>query len=379
MTLLVWVTLALLGVAVLLVVLLIVLRLVTGARTRAHTRRRAAVREVVLPAAMGEAEEVDAAERQLMALPARDWRHAEEQIFALLPKVAGDTRQRLVALVQSRGAAQRARRMLERRSVVARCRGAHRLGALRDPDDVARLAAGLDDPSFLVRRVCVRALGSIGDPAAVPALLDAVGEPELARDLVAALCRIGYGACPPLRALVQRAAAAGPAPTAGTADAMPSDPAPTAGPATTADAADGTPSDRTVEVAAIALGLIGDPVAVPALVGVLDHPADGVQAEAAAALGRIGAPQALDALLAKLGSPHERVRRAAAGALGELGDPRAVDGLRAALERDSPLTSRTVAGALLQLGESGREVLRRSASPYAREAEAVHELRAGAR
>src|SRR3546814_12375664 len=80
------------------------------------------------------------------------WRRAEQQMFSLLPKVSGDARERLVEIVREAGAADQARRMLHARSLVVRCRGAHRLGALGEAADVPALAARPADRSFRVRR-----------------------------------------------------------------------------------------------------------------------------------------------------------------------------------------------------------------------------------
>lgn len=62
--------------------------------------------------------------------------------------------------------------------------------------------------------------------------------------------------------------------------------------------------------AALALGLLRDPQAVPGLLELLEDPHDQVRAAAIDALGQIGDPSAIDALLACLADPtrHERTR-----------------------------------------------------------------------
>ncbi len=72
--------------------------------------------------------------------------------------------------------------------------------------------------------------------------------------------------------------------------------------------------------AAVALGRIGDPAAVPALVEALSGE-EGLAIEAAGALARIGDRRACEPLLALLGHPNAAVRRAAIGALNSLGHP----------------------------------------------------------
>jgi HEAT repeat protein len=73
-----------------------------------------------------------------------------------------------------------------------------------------------------------------------------------------------------------------------------------------------------------ALGKLGDPQAVPALIQALGDSDSAVRAAAAEALGAIGDPQAVPALIQALGDSDCDVRRAAAEALGKLGDPQAV-------------------------------------------------------
>lgn len=62
--------------------------------------------------------------------------------------------------------------------------------------------------------------------------------------------------------------------------------------------------------ATLALGLLGDQAAVPALLGLLDDEHDQVRAAAIDALGQIGHPSAIAPLLLRLGDPtrHERAR-----------------------------------------------------------------------
>jgi HEAT repeat protein len=82
--------------------------------------------------------------------------------------------------------------------------------------------------------------------------------------------------------------------------------------------------------AAEALGDLGDPQAVPALVGALgewgDLWSENVRRAAAEALVKIGTP-AVPALIQALGHYWYDIRRAAAEALGAIGDPQAVPAL----------------------------------------------------
>ncbi len=60
-----------------------------------------------------------------------------------------------------------------------------------------------------------------------------------------------------------------------------------------------------LEVAAIELGRLGDPAAVPVLKKILASEADGGRAEALLALGAIGGPEAVDAVVAALDDPRD--------------------------------------------------------------------------
>jgi len=89
-------------------------------------------------------------------------------------------------------------------------------------------------------------------------------------------------------------------------------------------------SDSEVRLAAAwALGDLGDPQAVPALIQALRDHWD-VRRSAAEALVKIGTP-AVPPLIQALGDSDWDVRRAAAEALGKLGDPQAIPALIEAL------------------------------------------------
>lgn len=346
MTVLVWLVIGLCALSAGLVLLLVVLRVSADLRSRRRARAHAATRELVLTVLMGEPDEVQLARDELARLTGEEGRQAESQVFSYLPKVSGETRTLLVELVLERGAAERARDLLRSWSAVRRCRGAYRLGALHRTDAVPLLVPMLRDRAFLVRRVALRALGAIGDPAAVvPILRGCGGDDRLTRDVVSSLERIGHAGAPAMRAVLSN----GMGRSSG--------------------------SGRHAELATVGLGLIGDVGSVDLLVEALGTPRPALQAAAAEALGRIGAPSAIPALVAALDRRDELVRAAAAAALGDIGDPAAAPGLGHALDAAPRLTSRTLAAALLKLGEPGLETLRTHPSPYAAEALAVHGLR----
>ena len=348
MTVLVWLVLGLVGLSAGLVLLLVVLRVTADLRAKRQAHAHAVTRDLVLTVLMGEPDEVQAARDAIARLTGEQGTQAESQIFSYLPKVTGETRGLLVDLVTERGAVARARALLGSWSSVRRCRGAYRLGALHRTDAVPQLVPLLQDRAFLVRRVALRALGAVGDPAAVvPILRTSGGDDRLTRDVVSALERIGQAGAPAMRAQL------------------------------TQGMARSSGSGRQAELATVGLGLVGDVGSVDLLVDALATPRPALQAAAAEALGRIGAPQAIPALVNALNVPDELVRSAAAAALGDIGDPDAAAGLGMALERAPRMTSRTLASSLLKLGGPGMETLRTHASPYAAEALAVHGLRGG--
>ncbi|MCS7066958.1 MAG: HEAT repeat domain-containing protein, partial [Fimbriimonadales bacterium] len=79
--------------------------------------------------------------------------------------------------------------------------------------------------------------------------------------------------------------------------------------------------------AARALGEIGDPRAIPALLQMLQDPTSDIVAECAEALGKIGSPDATPHLLPLLQAERIETRLAVAQALRQIGDPRAIAAL----------------------------------------------------
>ncbi len=340
--------------AVVLVLGLVVVRAARELLRRRREARQDEVRRLVLSALLGEGEEAGRAAADLRARRGRAWDVVEDQAFAMIPKIKGDTRTALVELLESRGAAGRAAAAIRSSSSVRRARGAYHLGSLGRAESAPLLIPLLGDRDFLVRRSAVRALGQVDDPRTATALLDAAAtDPVLSRDVTAALDRLGPGAAPALRAAVG---------------------------SSLDDVLTGGLDVRRTTLAARALGLVGDVACVPLLIRALarvDEPS--LQVAAAEALGALGAPEAVPPLTVALHSEADGLRSAAARALGAVSDPVAVCGLVDALPDSGHEASRAVAGALLRLGDPGLHALEDSGSPYAVEALAVHrmELSAG--
>jgi ABC-type multidrug transport system fused ATPase/permease subunit len=110
---------------------------------------------------------------------------------------------------------------------------------------------------------------------------------------------------------------------------------------------------RCAEAAAKALGQIGDPQAVRALIQALRDEKEEVRWAAAKALGEIG-----DALTQALRNEKEEVREAAARALGEIGDPQATLALTQALRDEKEEVRRAAALALGEIGDALTQALR---------------------
>lgn len=330
-----------------LVVALVVMRGTGQLLARLAARRSGELRRLILTALLGGPEESATAVGVLRARKGRAWDRVEQQAFAMLPKIKGDSHQALVTLLLERGAAGRAFRNARARSLVRRSRGAYQLGALGDRRAVEVLLRLLTDDHFLVRRTAVRALGQVGDARAVRGLLDAVtADPALTRDVVAALQRIGSDASPDLRRDL-------------------------------VDEICSEHSGRRGPLVATVLGLHGDLASVPALTEAVTRGLEpALRAAAAAALGEIGMPSAVPALVRALDADTSpAVRREAAVALGKISDTAAVPALSLALGTGSHLVERAVAAALLRMGSDGLDVLEQHPSPYAAEALAVHRMR----
>jgi len=345
--------------AALLVVVLLLARLTGAARARHREEQRHALRLRLLTALLGDPPESDEAVAELKSRTGRSWEQVEEAAFALLPKIKGHSHGALVALLTDRGAAVRASARARSWSMVRRARGAYQLGALGRPETLPVLLGLLHDRHFLVRRGAVRALGALGSPEAVRPLLDAVVvDDALARDVVAAIARIGVPASPALREMVEEVLVDGHRP-----------PAPT----------QGGPPVRRAAVAATGLGMVGDVGASSLLVDALrdrNHP--GLAEAAAEALGRLGAPDAVGPLLNAFAGSAPVLRLTVARALGDISDRSAAPGLADALAGAEHDEARAVAGALLRLGPAGLRALEESDSPYAAEALALHALRQSA-
>ncbi len=217
-------------------------------------------------------------------------------------------------------------------------------GAVRPPWQVAGDLAEIGPPAVPALIAALRkeqnpratiagadALGRIGDPRAIPILIEALGKNQVAALGSSAL----VGLAPLLGFMVlpedggQHVDQAADAPSALQGEiAMLQEP----------DAlfnwlSLGEKPLCSAAVAAEALGRLGDPAAVEPLLVALADTEPQVQYAAAEALGRLGDARAVKPLIAGLSELSPLAQCAAAAALGELGDKRAVRPLIAVLRR----------------------------------------------
>lgn len=169
------------------------------------------------------------------------------------------------------------------------------LGTLKVSRAAEPIAQVLSDRSLQRRYVAAWALGEIGSPQGIPALIAALedDDAEVARRAVRALIRLNLQALPPLLAYLPEA------------------------------------SPRGAAAAVRALGDIGDPSALEPLLLQVEGPN---RSEVFQALGKLKDQRAEQVLIAGLSDPQWRNRMQAAMALGSSGTAAAAAPLRQALE-----------------------------------------------
>lgn len=336
---------------------LVVLVLATAARratVQRSARRRARLEAAARPALMALLH--DAGSTTTSSLGRTERRVLAKMAASYLGKLRGEDRAALVSLLEGDGTLRAAQRRSRSRLALRRSRAAELLGAAGWAPALWDLARLCHDRHAEVRLVAARALAKLGDPVAIPVLLNTLEEPaKLPVSSVArALAGISEGAGPRLRVALAATA------------------------------------PRARAIAADLLGLHGVVTAVDDLVATLRQDVDpDVRAACARALGRISSPRAVVPLLvAAEGDQFTAVRVEAVTALGLLGSGRAVPALTRALDDEDALVSERAAAALAALGTAGRSVLavrqvapgpagRRAGAALARAhiAEAAHQRR----
>lgn len=326
------------------IVVLIAVRLYADRAELRREQLRTPLWRVVLTLSAGEPDEAEAAYATLARLPADDRRAVEEDLLALVPKLRGESRQRVRDLLRVWGSTERARHSTTSASAVRRARGYHRLGVLALAERRDDVLAGLVDRDFTARRTAMLALANFPDPLVIERMLAASAlEIRLRHDFLAAVDQIGGAAVPVMVAHLEQPTTSAP--------------------------------EQERHLAAEALGLLGAIEAVPALEHCLEQPDPELRIAALRALGALGAPTSVAAVGDQLADPSAAVRRAAAVAAGKIGSRPALEVLDRALEDDDVEVARAAATALRRAGDAGRDVLAASDAPVAREALALAALR----
>ena len=323
--------------------LIVVLAVATAARRLSRTAiggRRAAGVAHLRPALIALIAGDDGAEvrRALDVRPSV----LERAVADLLPRVRGDGYEALTRLLEERGIVDRTLRRSRHGGALARAAAAEMLGWIGLSRTLPALARLLDDPDREVVAVAARALGRLGDAAAVPFLLARLEDGMLTPGQVAgALRHIGGDAADRLAAYCSHV----------------------------------NPDVRLV--ATQVLSRIAGPTHTRVLVDALYDPVRSVRVSAAQALGRIGDPRAAPALLVALSGDDPRLRTRAAAALGEIGDESALPGLTAAVEDRDIDVSRAAAQALSAFEPEGHASLEALAGTWPTAAEALARARLG--
>lgn len=224
------------------------------------------------------------------------------------------------------------------------------LGIIQDDEALPALLRALDDNDPGVRRAAADGLKELGNPQAADALLRTLHDPNPKVAAAAALALLMDRRTVPelLRIMggesnrVARAAAA--LPSVGHDLTAP----------TLIDRLASPHTDTETKVdAAAALGMIGDGEAVQPLVTALGNRAVPVRMAAARALGRLGDRLAVPYLANVLkNDPSAEVLQVAAQALGELGEPSSADALKAATKSPNTTVQQAAQMALIRLGRS---------------------------
>lgn len=320
----------------------------------------------------------------LIALIHRLWRQAssrrraavaaldEESIAAF---AAGEiARDRLIAQLKGRLRPQHEALLLGYAAQVAGERSADFSALFAALGLVERQYKRLRSPFWWRRAGGARALGQMGDGAAVPLLVGRLADPNPAVGFAAARALIDLGRADLLASrLAEQALQFGPLHladlVAGTGDEL------TEG--LLQLVAHPSPSVR--QTACELLGQLRSTAAVPLLGDRLRHDTLPVQSAAARAAGAIGAPELVDPLTAALGGAPS-LQRAAAEALGRIGDPSAIPALAALLQSDQRTVVDAGARALLALGADGRRAIEEAvAAPLAKVAAALLPVGEGSR
>lgn len=255
-----------------------------------------------------------------------------------LPDLAPEAAERVRDALRRSGMARRETAGLGARSALRRAEACRIAGRLGDPDAIPLLVERLRDRRPAVRREAIRALGDLRAVEALPEIADAVetlGEWDNLL-LVMALVRMGPASASWVDALLRIAKS----------PAM----------------------EKALLQVTGRLATAADPALIRALAA---HPESEVRVEAVRALGALPPdPESAAVCLAAMDDPAWPVRALAAWSLGRVGDERAIARLGRAMGDPAYWVRHHVAEALAALGERGEAALRgglRDENPFVRD------------
>ncbi len=307
-------------------IMLVAIAVTKGVRSMLdeRTARSVAVLRPIVLAALDEDE-------PLVELTSRQTRVAADIATALLPKLRGSDRKALAGMLIEQGVIPQAVSGLRSRSAPRRQRAAELLGNAGHTPVERELVRLLHDRDTEVRATAARALGKVGAPESVEALLVALGERKVPANTASmAVLRIGADGAQPIRA-----ALASPVPIVrSTAAELSGSLGLMEGRSTIESLLDD--SDPTVRLsAARALGRLSHPLSASTLIRRLEAELDRAHDSAneefltaiVVALGRIGHRSAIPVLEASL-SRRRRLSAAVAVALSGMGVRRPISSSR---------------------------------------------------
>jgi HEAT repeat protein len=221
------------------------------------------------------------------------------------------------------------------------------LGQMQAKEAQGALLRALEDPNFYVRRAAINAVGKLGVPDLGAMLLPflEVPDPRIRRTAIIAIKRLGTEAAIPKMVEVLETYLL-------------------------------EPNQRdlpVVKTLVVSLGELGASASVPVLIRVMRGYV-GVRSLAAKALGRIGDPQAVSALVEALQDEKSKnLQLAALKSLGQLGRDESTPAVRELLSAADPRIRRTAVLAVGALGDVGStelllEIARDDESPLVRPA-----------
>jgi HEAT repeat protein len=233
-------------------------------------------------------------------------------------QLSGEPREHIARYFEGGGHIDHQVELLRSRRAWKRASAAATLGDMASPQAIPALIDALDDPERDVRAAATRSLAVLGASVAVEPIVEALANGRVQRAVGGwALMQIGAPALTRLRGLLRH-------------------------------------DDARVRASAAELiGLVGEASDAAELIGLLRDPSAEVRAKSAHALGRLGAGEAAAMLRGALGDRIFFVRAAAARALGQLDDEPSIPALVHQAQTDRFEAAQAAARALTALSPEG--------------------------